>query len=114
MTPPATDLRGTAERVRILVGLPLTAFLANADSVVDLGLSLERAGASGDDELHPRLQLVLRLSVPFRAGNRTARFRAWLREVDGTLGTCPAVLIRDFPDQSVGERLNAAARRYCA
>jgi hypothetical protein len=103
------DVRVDAAEVKRLVGSPMTAYLTNLESVVDLNGRLEK----DDDGLRPRLRLVLDLANLFRRVNAISRFRAWLREVDTGLGpTSPAALIRDSADAQVGARLTVAADRY--
>nr|WP_296072555.1 hypothetical protein [uncultured Actinoplanes sp.] len=104
------DVRVDAAEVKRLVGSPMTAYLANLESVVDLNGRLEK---DDDEGLRPRLRLVLDLANLFRKVNAISRFRAWLREVDTGLGpTSPAALIRDSADAQVGDRLTRAATRY--
>jgi hypothetical protein len=103
---------GAAEVVR-LVGLPMTAFLANLESTVDLRGRLDKGDGLADDGLWPRLRFVLVLAEEFRDFNAISRFKAWLREVDAKLGpTFPAALIRHSHDPETHALVSAAADRY--
>jgi len=75
-------LREAAAQVRAIVGLPLTAYLANAGTVQEFVTSVEKTGNGSDDVFTPRLAAVLELATVFRAANALSRMRSWLREVD--------------------------------
>jgi hypothetical protein len=107
------DVRVLTAEVQALVGLRMTAFLADLESVVDLHGRLEKDDGFTDDGLRSRLRLVLDLAGQFREFNAITRFKAWLREVDaGPGGASPAALIRYSGDSALHARLAVAADRY--
>jgi hypothetical protein len=105
-------LRERAAKVRALLGLDLTAYLADAPSVADFTLWLEKVDPVVGDASSKRLGNVLRLTDPFRKAVAITRMRSWLREPDPGLGRSPADVLRESADESVIDRLMPSALGY--
>jgi hypothetical protein len=99
MTPGlGTELSRDADLCSAVLGEHLTAYLAGADSVAELRSWL----AGTDDEvrrqLTPRLAAARHVILAFRAENKVAMARPWLREVGAAGDDAPARLIRGKGD----------------
>jgi hypothetical protein len=111
--PPRTDVRVVAERVCVLVGRRLTAYLAGADSVSEFNAVVDGRLPDAAFAYLPRLELVLQVADMFRTAKSVTLLRAWLRDVDPDFkDRCPADLIRDAADEFVLHQLRASAEAY--
>jgi hypothetical protein len=110
--PAQAELRAAVDHVHVLVGRPLTAYLAGVASIAALHVGLEKGDESVIREATPRLQFVLELAGLFRARNAVVLLRPWLRDVDDELGHSPAELIRTSADTAVRELLRSHATAY--
>jgi hypothetical protein len=93
-----TELSRDADICSGVLGEQLTAYLAGADSVAEFRSWL----AGTDDEvrrqLTPRLAAARHVILAFRAENKVAMARPWLREVGAAGDDAPARLIRGKGD----------------
>jgi hypothetical protein len=105
-------LRELASRVRALVGLDLTAYLADAHSVQEFVTWLDKVDPAVGAESARRLAATLQLASVFRSAKAITRLKSWLREVDERLGRSPATLIRESADDLAVAGLRPAAQRY--
>ena len=89
-----TELSSDADLCSAVLGEQLTAYVAGADSVAEFRSLL----AGTDDEvrrqLTPRLAAARHVILAFRAENKVAMARPWLREVGAAGDDAPARLIR--------------------
>jgi hypothetical protein len=106
-----SDVMSDARLCVAVLGQPLTAYLAGADSLGQYRQWL----ADGDQlcqRIAPRLAAGRRVIMAFRAENEVAIAGPWLREV-GPAGDVPARVIRDKgDDEAVGGVLADAAGQW--
>jgi hypothetical protein len=105
------DMSRDAELCATVLGAPLTAYIAGADSVDEY-----RRWLSGDGEarsrIAPRLAAVRRVITVFRAENWLSMVRPWLREA-GAAGDIPARVIRDKgDDEAISAMVAEAASQW--
>ncbi len=107
-TPDSREIREQVAYLEPLLGTPLTAYVAGAQTAGEV--ARWRAGAAPPGAGRLRLGTTYRIARLFESANVASRLRAWLREVDpDAWHLCPAERIRQADDPFELADVEAAA-----